>query len=276
MQTPLVIHFDSISGLRNYASLPTTENEKNHEWINSDEIAKAAGDCLENWFGVENFQKVEEILNGGWPEGVERMNAAMHEIDAPDPSTKIKRRKTRGDSGDEFDWQAYAQGEADIAWTRPVPKKIKNPRKITLFCDLTLGSTHETSSDQFFWRGAAALYLTDALSKSGYNVEIIASSRLVLNVPHRPDYQFNILVKNSDMPINQSVLASTLCLAAFVRVVIFSATCAIDCHELGQGFNQAMPAIPDECYFPIIAYDKESARSLVINTMKKISSANSM
>ena len=264
------LYFDSIDELRTFAARPSPANRDLYTSFNSNTSINTQSQGRRAWFGVDSYSEVQALFNNGWPDGVAQMVKAMHDIEPPKQATSIKRRKTRGDSGDEFDWQAAAQGMNDIAWTRPVQRKIAAPRTVTLFCDLMQGSTYKTDAEQFFWRGATVLCLADSLSRAGYNVRIIAASRQVLDTERAPMRQFNVQVKRSDMPVDLNALASALCLAAFTRTVIFSAICASEPYPLSQSLCFARDAVSEPGEFPVYAHDKTSARLAVQQTLAAI------
>lgn len=263
-----ILHFDSIGELRVFAARSSPANQGMHTWLNSNDCAKDADRRL--WFGVDTYADVQMLFNHGWPDGVAHMIEAMQGIAAPQAATSIKRRKTRGDSGDEFDWQAAAQGMNDIAWTRPVQRAIATPRTVTLFCDLTHGSTHLTGAEQFFWRGAAILYLADSLSRAGYNVRIIAAMRQQIKTARAPSRQFNVQIKQADMPVDLSALAASLCLAAFTRTLLFSAICASEPYPIEDGLSFSQAAVSEPGEFRVQANDRDSARAIVQQTLADI------
>lgn len=268
MQQNNILNFESIAELREFASKPTPANAWLHRRYNSDEPSHEKEWCA--WFGVGTYQAVQQIFNNGWQEGVEWMLENMTEIETPAVATTIKRRKCRSDSGDEYDWQAGAQGMGDIAWTRTTPRKVTAPRNITLFCALSDNSSHLTHHTEFFWRGAAALFLADRLTTAGYNVEIVAGSRQIFKSEGAPVFQFNVVVKQPDMPIDLNALASSLCLAAFFRTLILSAICALEKNPLEQGTCVATGTIAGPGEYRIWADSKESAKAAIRNTLAAI------
>jgi hypothetical protein len=263
-----ILHFDSIGALRAFAARPTPANRNVYARFNSNVCAVERGGNA--WFGVDTYSDVQMLLNTGWPNGVARMLEALQGIAAPQAATSIKRRKTRGDHGDEFDWQAAAQGMTDIAWTRPVLRQIAASRTVTLFCDLTHGSTYMTGAEQFFWRGAAMLYLADSLSAAGYNVRIIGAVRQRLLTALSPIRQFNVQIKQPDMPVDLNSLASSLCLAGFTRTLIFSAICASEPHPLPEELSCSLEAVSEPGEFRVYANDQDSAKTAVQQTLAAI------
>ena len=259
--------FDSVASLRAFASTPSLANQQLHARHNSDANAKAKERGV--WFGVDTYEDALNAFDGGWTDGVNRMLTAMHDIEIPAPPTAFKRRKTRGDSGDEYDWQAGAQGENDIAWTRPTIKKIQTARTLTLFCDLGHNSSHHTNAEQFFWRGAAILFLADRLSHAGYNVQIIASAREQHMSPSKRTSQINVIVKHPEMPLDLDTLASTLCLSAFYRILMLSAITAIEIEKLEDGTSYAREAISAPSDYRIQADDLATAREAVKQALAK-------
>lgn len=145
-------------------------------------------------------------------------------------------------------------------------------RTVTLFCDLTAESTLSTKADEFYWRGAAILFLADSLNEAGYNVQIIAGARQILKVDGRPVRQFNVVIKRPDMPLDLSALASSICLAGFTRVLVFSAICAAEEKKLAAGLSEAVDAVAVHGSYRVFATDQASARQAVNSVLAAIES----
>lgn len=262
------LSFDSIDELQRFGQRPATANEHYHKFINSNEAAQHQQQG--EWFGVASYGEVTRIFREGWESGVKRMMGNMSGIETPVTATSIKRRKIRGDNGDDYDWQAGEQGMHDVAWTRPVLRRVAMSRTVTLFCDLLAKSTLDTKADEFYWRGAAILFLADSLNEAGYNVQIIAGARQILKVEGRPVRQFNVVIKRPDMPLDLSALASSICLAGFTRVLVFSAVCAAEEKKLAAGLSESVDAVAVDGSYRVFATDQASARQAVNSILAAI------
>ena len=74
-----------------------------------------------NWFGVEGgVDGVNKAIREGWPEGVKMANEIKEELGNVElPSAPcIKRKRRRGDFGEEVDMQKVYSGQLDTAWTQ--------------------------------------------------------------------------------------------------------------------------------------------------------------
>ena len=264
-----ITSFDNLEELYALIAKPFETNKGFSERIRSNEFAQGGN---KKWFGVDGgIDEVETILKKGWSAGVNRMQECFADlkINAVQPIS-IKRRKIRTDSGDDYDWQAGAQGQHDTAWTRSSCRKVKSPRTVTLFCDLASATSWRTESDAFYWRGAATLFLADHLQSSGFNVKIIAGSRCKLATATSNHRQTNVTVKDSNMPLDLNSLATVLCLAGFYRTQILSASCAIEPTRISGNHGHSREVELESGQFLIAANTEESARAIIASTLALI------
>ena len=82
-----------------------------------------------------------------------------------------------------------------------------------------------------------------------------------------PTWQFNVVIKQPSMPVDLSALASSLCLAAFTRVLLFSAICALETDPLRAGLGYSREAVLSPGEYLVCASDRATARQAVQTTL---------
>lgn len=183
----------------------------------------------ERWLGAPDFATLKSRLETGWPEGVERlMRLAVREIEA----TSIRRRRVRGDQGDEIDMQAVYRGDLSRAWTRTRRQNRTGTRQVNIVCNL--GASASTDSAELFWRGASALRVAAALTEAGYTVGIYAGEcgRDSDESGSVTVAQF-VEIKAPDSPLDMSALAAITCMPGFFRTSLFGGI-VVGCDMVGK------------------------------------------
>lgn len=213
-------HCESIQELLRVAAKPASCNKGNNRWAfdkSSDGTSRTSG------LGVPTVGDVEECLRHGWADGLKKVreNIAALSVDKPQ---SVRRRRRRSDSGDEVDMQRVWSGRLEQAWqTTHREVSIENAKTMVTLMVAINGNSH-MSEDSFFWRGAAAVVLADALERSGRRVEIVAFS-LGNKRYHGDGYGDctldTVQVKEFEEPLDLERVTMALCMAGFFRVYNF-------------------------------------------------------
>jgi hypothetical protein len=233
----IVKRFDSIAAL--CAAEPSARNADVWECI-----AGLHNDGAEpSWWGVRDRAAAIDAVNNGWADGVKRLFDAMGHIEAPAP-TSIRRRKARGDFGDEIDMQAVYAGTLDRAWRTRQRKTVQHARTVSIV--MQVGAVSEIHAEQMFWRGAACVVLADALTQAGYNVEINGYSACAGLGPDDVDVTLLFPIKASTDPLDVAAIASVVCLGGFHRHFIFKARCAFGEYRADAGMGRSVSRLPAE------------------------------
>ena len=124
----------------------------------------------------------------------------------------IKRRRIRCDFGDSIDMQAVYAGRLDTAWQRCGKVQQRCRRNLIVGVDQIEYGGGDAS--RIFWRGAAALALSDVLSAAGYSVELRACFRGGNDCGSQG---VSITVKQPDMPLDILATAGPMTHPAFFR-----------------------------------------------------------
>lgn len=184
----------------------------------------------QDWLGAPNIPELQRRLQNGWPEGVEKIEQiATRELSAP---ASVRRRRVRGDAGDEIDMQAVWRGDLNRAWTRTRRANRVGPRVVTIVIDLCANAG--VTSDKLFWRGASALRLAQLLTESGYAVALYggfggsrsdATGKLTIGQL--------VEIKSQDSPLDMDKLAALTAMAGFFRTSLFAGI-HYACDQYGQ------------------------------------------
>lgn len=173
-----------------------------------------------SWWGAgDTAEEVRDLIAHGWKDGVNRMLDAMGKFGGEFHATSIKRQIIRGDYGDELDIHRVYSGSLGDAWTRRKRQRKVSPSIVTIGCNLAINGSQ--SPDELFWRGAAVLRLADVLTEAGYSVEIVAWLKSCGTTESGKDIEQVIRIKESSDPLDLNSVASTLCLAGFLRLNMF-------------------------------------------------------
>lgn len=207
---------DSLQDLLAYAQ-KKPERKQNIEVWEGLQAAEWRQQQSENWFGVKGgYKTVEQIVRDGWPEGVKKMFDALGQLRDVVKPQSVRRRMEWRDQGDEYDIHRAWSGQFDKAWRRPVRRAGVGPLHVRLLCNTT--ESAGTEAESMFWRGAVTLFLADALTEAGYNVEVV-SANVTMHLDSKNKLNSLILttLKDARAPVELNSLAAALCLAGCTR-----------------------------------------------------------
>lgn len=240
-------HYDSVEEF--CAVVPS---ETNAAFIQDEMVLRSTPRCPSNkhirnlrtdWYGVPTYQDVERVVRDGWPEGLARMEEMLkHEIPQ---LVGIKRKLRRGDHGDEIDIHAVNRGQLDRAWSRRARTHALNGHghKTILFNNMTRS---DIKAETLFWRGAAMVKVSDALTEAGYDVEIIVQkSNINVDLYESVRICDTFTLKPMHMPLNKMAVATVVCLAGFTRVFGFRHLTRIQEH-INRTLGIAVTHLPDD------------------------------
>lgn len=189
--------------------------------------SESQGDAR-TWYGTR--EEPREKIQHGWPELLETLRTMSERLELSDEVTPhlaiLRRRKrVRGDSGDELDMPRVYSGQLATAWT--APRRRMAPRYSERFATLVINvscSCH-TSFDSTIWRAAIALKVCNMLQAAGRTVEIYVAN------PVNPYGRFACRVKTYGQPLVVERLVA-MSSAAFLRtygfIMIGSANTRVD------------------------------------------------
>ena len=114
------------------ANLDKWKNQANRAEALTHTQSKANG--RDDWLGAPNVTELQNRLERGWADGVKRIEQiATRELSAP---ASVRRRRVRGDAGDELDMQAVWRGDLNRAWSRTRRANRVGSRTVSSVIDL--------------------------------------------------------------------------------------------------------------------------------------------
>ena len=167
--------------------------------------------------GCNTGKDVRKLVANGWKEGQDNVTAMLEKTSAIEAALQDRRRKrTRGEFGDDLDIHAVYRGHLDVAWSRTVRRNVSGPQKIDILANMICSGG--ASSTVLQWRGAAAVALADKLERSGYMVRIVVGFGGEAFGAGNPKVSCRITVKPYDRPLDVSTCAAVT-LPGFFRAL---------------------------------------------------------
>jgi len=202
-------------------------------WFNGD--TAFAGEVL------KQFEVLHPFLWEDALQKVSELSAPMNKK-ALKREVKRKRKRCKGDFGNEVDIHAVRQGHMDRAWSRTkfVERDIHGSKHVTLLvnCGMHSGITAEQAE----WRTAAVIETHDALVKMGKSVEIVliwALSRPYRTYLPSATHFFYAPLKNAGTHMSPKHLAMYTS-ASFIRLLMLNRFVNLPGHQVNYGYGHAL------------------------------------
>jgi len=233
------MHFDNVSEVFNEPTESPQWNVSRHLSYQTEN--RPPRDQV-RWYGMRgNAKDVIKTVERGWTDGLEKIHSAVVAL-RPPRIRAVRKRKRRGPAGDELDVQRVYSGDLDHAWSRTareesVIKRNKGGKTVTVI--VHGGISASTHSSSLFWRGAAAVVLSEMLQSMGLNTKIINADCSHIRTDRTPFVQTSITMKEPDERVDMAFIAN-IALAGFLRVHGF---CALlhSTRELPSGLGKVAP-----------------------------------
>jgi hypothetical protein len=187
---------------------------------------------------LQNAETYLRVLAEGWSAAIPRVEALVGKI-APTMASPldVRRKLKRGPQGDDYDMHRARSGQFDKAWTARRRAVAQAPAPVRILCNTVFNAG--VSAEAFFWKGACALALSQALRRTGYRVAISGVGLLL-----RPfnDTKRHYLARFDALSYGEAPdtarLASILCSSATLRHVLFRTALLVPHHVCGS-YGQA-------------------------------------
>lgn len=187
---------------------------------------------------------IEDAAYGaGWPNGVRKLRSIIDDLDLQVRGIGRRRRKHFADFGDDVDMQRVYAGNLDRAWDSfKMVEDTTRPKAITIAVGVM--GNHRVEPEQFFWRGATALLIADALTTAGISVRIIGYSHTEKVWKHGPRItRRQWVVKDHGQPLDLDRLTLMLCSGGFARHYSFKideARYVWEDDKIARGYGRAL------------------------------------
>lgn len=179
---------------------------------------------ITNWLGASTYENFEAHMRDGWPALVEKMREMVEALPRIEPlmskNVKRRRKRVRGDFGNEVDIHAVRQGRLD-AWTKLEhrPKWMQQHKLVHLNINASLYAS--VTAQEALWRAAACYRIYEGLTAAGHSVAI-TMGRLVTGLFLDVAYSSNhaqllyVPIKDYGQNVSDDKLAVMMC-AGFYR-----------------------------------------------------------
>ena len=219
-------------------------------------------DCGGDWFGgdCKNRTQVVERLRDGWPRGQKLVDDLAASIASSIKAIPIDRRRkrVRGDFGDELDIHAVYRGRNDIAWSRPVRQNARGPQMIEVVCN---AQGHAgVPQEQFMWCGVASVVLVKKLEAVGYRVKLSRGFISDTNTEPRERADCLVVIKDYGRPLDIATCAACT-MPGFFRAIGLSWEVSHTRHKIDMGVSRTVgiKEIPGKIVVPPSVRDRETA-----------------
>lgn len=103
---------------------------------------------------------------------ISRVEKAALSIKLP-PKMDPRRRRVRGDQGDELDIHAVWRGQSDTAWSRMGKREVTSPPMVSIVINSIIQADNDKTVISY--RGAVGIVLCQLLERAGYRVRLIVA-----------------------------------------------------------------------------------------------------
>lgn len=240
----LAQHFDSVADFQNLGIHKVNQNHV---------LVQCNFEGRRGWLGsgINSLIELKTILADGWDEGVKRakeIRAHFQDELVIAPQIVNRRRRVRGDHGDEIEMQRVFAGELDTAWSSC--KRTQFVAKPVIKIMTNIGGNSKRTGDDLFYKGVCSAVLTDLLESNGYRVEVIGYQYTARPFAERgtPLYTYQeIVFKRADEPLDFNRLLTCTALSGWYRYHGFKADLSLP-YVVKEGLGVAMELPPDEFY----------------------------
>lgn len=182
-----------------------------------------------DWFGIHG-RSTKELLNlsidgdhilyeNFLSKMVSDLNIEIQVSDQFNIISKRKRKKIKGDFGNEVDIHMINQGKLDTAWTKTVSEVIDQEH--SLICLLIdIGGNCNIDAKTMLWTAAAAIKVCDIFEKAGKSVKIITGASATRTCVNGYDMSVTCCIKDYNYHLSVERLAA-MCHIGFYRSACF-------------------------------------------------------
>lgn len=167
---------------------------------------------LRKWYGVTTKADLDDAVRSGWESARNQMLTNLKSIELPESMTRPelarRRRRTKGDFGNELDIHAVRNGRMDRAWDRTVKVQEETLGNRLVHLCIKTGSAGWISHEQALWRGAVALRIYEALAMMGKSVAISVFDIGFGGLVNGGTWMTSCKVKDYGQPLDEGKLAA--------------------------------------------------------------------
>jgi hypothetical protein len=193
--------------LRDYmeAAKVAPRNPRNQELV---AMADAPGGLNgAHWAGADNTADAVAKLTAPYEDGaaiISRIEKAAAGIKLP-PQMDTRRRRVRGDQGDELDIHAVWRGQSATAWQRMGKRQVTSPPLVSIVINSIISADNDKTVISY--RGAVGVVLCQLLERFGYRVRLVVARGGVTSSDTHEKFSCRTTIKDYGKPLDRETVA---------------------------------------------------------------------
>jgi hypothetical protein len=160
-----------------------------------------------HWAGADNTADAIVKLTSPYADGsaiISRIEKAAANIKLP-PQMDTRRRRVRGDQGDELDIHAVWRGQHATAWSRMGKRQVTAPPMVSIVINSIISAGDDKTVISF--RGAVGIVLCQLLEKFGYRVRLVVARGGVTSSDTKEKFSCRTTIKDYGKPLDRETVA---------------------------------------------------------------------
>jgi hypothetical protein len=161
----------------------------------------------EYWAGASNTADAVTKLTSPYADGaaiITRIEKAAGNIKLP-PQMDTRRRRVRGDQGDELDIHAVWRGQSATAWARMGRREVTAPPMVSIVINSIISSDDDKTVISY--RGAVGIVLCQLLERFGYRVRLVVARGGVTSSDSKEKFSCRTTIKDYGKPLDRETVA---------------------------------------------------------------------
>jgi hypothetical protein len=160
-----------------------------------------------HWAGAENTDDATAKLTAPYEAGsaiISRIEKAAANIKLP-PQMDTRRRRVRGDQGDELDIHAVWRGQSATAWQRMGKRQVTAPPMVSIVINSIISADNDKTVISY--RGAVGIVLCQLLERFGYRVRLVVARGGVTSSDSKEKFSCRTTIKDYGKPLDRETVA---------------------------------------------------------------------
>lgn len=161
----------------------------------------------EHWAGASNTADAVAKLTSPYEAGaaiINRIEKAAANIKLP-PKMDTRRRRVRGDQGDELDIHRVYRGDHATAWARMGKRQVTSPPMVSIVINSIIQA--DSAKTVISYRGAVGIVLCQLLEKFGYRVRLVVARGGEAGLNHEEPFSCRTTIKDYGKPLDRETVA---------------------------------------------------------------------
>ena len=250
---------------RNFRDLFSFYRYSMRESNSSKKVSRKSTDL--DWYGGVTWDEACSLATHGWEKGLEEIECYRVELYENIVNTIPTQAIAHDVSGYAVDVGAYLSNDPACFLRRDIVESVAKTRIVRVV--VSLSASASVKPEIIIKRGAMICAMVDAMEQAGYSVEIVGNEH---TKSYRATSETNIVLKQSNQPLNVSCLAFCLAHPAMLRRMLFSLKELIGWADYSDAYGIPIDATNQgDIYFGAICADRSpSTREMTETILSKM------